>query len=191
MPGAMSTTNEACTLGFSGLNLLGNINVDSLTLCPACSCLPIHVTHLCIFRSQADSRTATALKDAMRERCLTELLRACYQLTLALHAQQPQLAAGVLQATARYVSWIDISLVANDQCAHVATCIVCKAKAASHAAFLLLCSASSVQVALGPCMSVSMHAYLVLTIFGVIISMDAHRLLSDAHQSVQDWWCRS
>lgn len=53
----------------------------------------------------------------MRERCLPELLRSCYQLTLALHAPQPHLAAGVLQATARYVSWIDIGLVANEQCA--------------------------------------------------------------------------
>ena len=68
-------------------------------------------------RDQKAMRAATELKDAMRETCLPELLHACYQLALQLHSTCEGLAAALLQAVARYVNWIDISLVANEQCA--------------------------------------------------------------------------
>ena len=61
-------------------------------------------------------QSATEIKDAMRERCLPALMHACYQLALQLHGSSPGLAAGLLQAVARYINWIDISLVANEQC---------------------------------------------------------------------------
>ena len=60
---------------------------------------------------------SSALKDAMRDNCLDELIAACIQLTSNLHASNPELAASVLEAVARYVNWIDIRLVANDRSA--------------------------------------------------------------------------
>lgn len=58
---------------------------------------------------------STALKDAMRDNCLEELINACIQLTSSLHTSNPDLAASVLEAVARYVNWIDIRFVANDR----------------------------------------------------------------------------
>lgn len=51
----------------------------------------------------------------MRDNCLEELMNACIQLTGNLHSSNPDLAASVLEAVARYVNWIDIRLVANDR----------------------------------------------------------------------------
>ena len=62
-------------------------------------------------------QAATEIKDAMRERCLPALMHACYQLAVQLHGGSPGLAAGLLQAVSRFTNWIDISLVANEQCA--------------------------------------------------------------------------
>ena len=57
-----------------------------------------------------------ALKDAMRDHCLEEIADAWIQLVGSLHAQNPELAAAVLDVVARYVNWVDISLfVANDR----------------------------------------------------------------------------
>ena len=70
-------------------------------------------------RDQKAMQVATEIKDAMRERCLPALMHACYQLALQLQGPSPGLAAGLLQAVARYINWIDISLVANEQCALV------------------------------------------------------------------------
>ena len=58
---------------------------------------------------------STKLKDAMRDNCLEELMNACIQLTSNLHSSNPDLAASVLEAVARFVNWIDIRLVANDR----------------------------------------------------------------------------
>ena len=51
----------------------------------------------------------------MRETCLKDLTDACIQLVANLQASNPELAASVLEAVARYVNWIDIGLVANDR----------------------------------------------------------------------------
>lgn len=66
-------------------------------------------------RSNEEVVRSTQLKDAMRDNCLEELMNACIQLTSNLHSSNPDLAASVLEAVARYVNWIDIRLVANDR----------------------------------------------------------------------------
>ena len=68
-------------------------------------------------RDQKAMQAATEIKDAMRERCLPALVHACYQLAVQLQGGSPGLAAGLLQAISRFINWIDISLVANEQCA--------------------------------------------------------------------------
>lgn len=66
-------------------------------------------------RSNEEVQRSTALKDAMRDNCLDELVGASIQLTGSLHSSNPDLAAAILEAIARYVNWIDIGLVANDR----------------------------------------------------------------------------
>lgn len=66
-------------------------------------------------RSNEEVIRSTALKDAMRDNCLDELVSACIQLISSLHGSNPELAAEVLEAVARYVNWIDIRLVANER----------------------------------------------------------------------------
>lgn len=55
----------------------------------------------------------------MRDNCLDELIAACVQLVSSLHSSNPELAASVLEAVARYVNWIDIRLVANDRYSNI------------------------------------------------------------------------
>ena len=51
----------------------------------------------------------------MRETCLTDLAGIWYNLLATYSESSPDLAEAVLAAVKRYVSWIDIGLVANDR----------------------------------------------------------------------------
>ena len=57
-----------------------------------------------------------AMQDTMRETCLTDLAGIWYNLVVTYSESHPDLAESVLAAVRRYVSWIDIGLVANDRC---------------------------------------------------------------------------
>lgn len=52
----------------------------------------------------------------MREHCLNELASIWYNLLVTYSDSNPGLAEAVLSVVKRYVSWIDIGLVANDRC---------------------------------------------------------------------------
>lgn len=73
------------------------------------------IISLDIPRSQEESRLSMHVKDAMRERCITEVVDAWYYLVTAYKDKDPQLAAFVLQTAARYIHWVDIGLIANDR----------------------------------------------------------------------------
>ena len=51
----------------------------------------------------------------MRDTCLKDLTEACIQMVASLYSSNAALAGNILEALARYVNWIDISLVANDR----------------------------------------------------------------------------
>ena len=55
------------------------------------------------------------VQDIMRETCLTDLAGIWYKLVATYSESSPDLAEAVLAAVKRYVSWIDIGLVANDR----------------------------------------------------------------------------
>ena len=55
------------------------------------------------------------LKDAMREACIKDVANAWTGLVAGYHAVNPELTASILAVVERYVSWIDIGLVANDK----------------------------------------------------------------------------
>ncbi|EFJ23763.1 hypothetical protein SELMODRAFT_174640 [Selaginella moellendorffii] len=65
-------------------------------------------------RSPAELALATRIKDAMRQQCIGQIAAAWYNLVAVYRSARPDLAALVLEAMQRYVSWIDIGLVANE-----------------------------------------------------------------------------
>jgi exportin-T len=65
-------------------------------------------------RSFEEIASATRIKDAMRQQCISQIVGAWYSLAVTYRVQQPYLASAVLDTLHRYVAWIDIGLVAND-----------------------------------------------------------------------------
>ena len=62
------------------------------------------------------SEVANRVKDGMRENCLPQIADAWYSI-LQLHSSAPELCANCLNTIHLFISWIDISLVANQRCA--------------------------------------------------------------------------
>lgn len=68
-----------------------------------------------IIHSAEESQRNTAIKDAMRETCVAQLADSWLQILTAYESSRPELACLCLDVVGKYVSWIDINLVANDQ----------------------------------------------------------------------------
>lgn len=67
-----------------------------------------------VLRSQEESKLSMHVKDSMRERSINEVAAAWGELVDRYRSQNPGLAASVLMAMQRYISWVDIGLVANE-----------------------------------------------------------------------------
>ncbi|CAH9088624.1 unnamed protein product [Cuscuta europaea] len=65
-------------------------------------------------RSQDDVTIAGRIKDAMRQQCIGQIVRAWYDVLLMYRSSDPDLCTSVLDSVRRYVSWIDIGLIVND-----------------------------------------------------------------------------
>lgn len=65
-------------------------------------------------RSPDQSMAATRVKDAMREQCVPQIVSFCFDTVSCYRVNEPDIAAMVLETFKKYVSWIDIGLVAND-----------------------------------------------------------------------------
>lgn len=65
-------------------------------------------------RNSEEISIAGRIKDAMREQCVPQIVRAWYDLVVFYKDSRPELTAMLLETVRRYVTWIDISLVAND-----------------------------------------------------------------------------
>ncbi len=76
------------------------------------------------------------VQDIMRETCLTDLAGIWYNLVATYSESNPDLAESVLAAVRRYVSWIDIGLVANDRCSASRSASQCACKST----FKLVCN---------------------------------------------------
>ena len=68
------------------------------------------------YRSQEGIKASMALKDAMRECCVGDVVEAAAALVATYSESRPLLAAAVLEVLWRLVAWIDIHLVANHMC---------------------------------------------------------------------------
>ncbi|PKI74278.1 hypothetical protein CRG98_005335 [Punica granatum] len=65
-------------------------------------------------RSPEEVAVAGRVKDAMRQQCVAQIVRAWYDIVTLYRNSDPELSSGVLDTMRRYISWIDIGLVAND-----------------------------------------------------------------------------
>ncbi|KAL0701575.1 hypothetical protein Bca4012_057697 [Brassica carinata] len=65
-------------------------------------------------RSPEEIAVAARVKDAMRQQCVPQIARAWYDIVSLYMNSDPDLSATVLDCMRRFVSWIDINLVAND-----------------------------------------------------------------------------
>ncbi|KAG9141005.1 hypothetical protein Leryth_012587 [Lithospermum erythrorhizon] len=65
-------------------------------------------------RSGEEYGAAARIKDSMRQQCIAQIVRACYDIVSMYRNSEPDMCANVLDSLRRYISWIDIGLVAND-----------------------------------------------------------------------------
>ncbi|WOL02639.1 exportin-T-like isoform X2 [Canna indica] len=65
-------------------------------------------------RSPQDTAAAAQVKDTMRLQCVPQIVRHWFDAVSLYHTSDPSLAAAALDTMRRYVTWIDIGLVAND-----------------------------------------------------------------------------
>lgn len=65
-------------------------------------------------RSAEEVAVAGRIKDAMRQQCITQIVRAWYDVVSMYKNSNPDLCISALDCTRRFVTWIDIGLVAND-----------------------------------------------------------------------------
>ncbi|KAK8618711.1 hypothetical protein V6N13_132693 [Hibiscus sabdariffa] len=65
-------------------------------------------------RTPEDVAVAGRVKDAMRNQCVPQIVRAWYDIVSMYRNSDPEICATVLDCMRRYVSWIDIGLIVND-----------------------------------------------------------------------------
>uniref|UniRef100_A0A0D9X1E9 Exportin-T n=1 Tax=Leersia perrieri TaxID=77586 RepID=A0A0D9X1E9_9ORYZ len=65
-------------------------------------------------RNAEEASDAGRVKDAMRAQCVPQIARHWHEVAVSLRAADPAVAAVALDAARRCISWIDVSLVAND-----------------------------------------------------------------------------
>ncbi|KAB1218353.1 Exportin-T [Morella rubra] len=65
-------------------------------------------------RTSDELAVAGQVKDAMRQQCVAQIVRACYDIVSLYRNSDQELCSSVLESMSRYISWIDIGLIAND-----------------------------------------------------------------------------
>lgn len=65
-------------------------------------------------RSPEEAAAATRVKDALRGQCVGQIVSFCFDAVSLYRLNDPDIATMVLETFKKYVSWIDIGLVAND-----------------------------------------------------------------------------
>ncbi|KAI8529707.1 hypothetical protein RHMOL_Rhmol12G0246000 [Rhododendron molle] len=65
-------------------------------------------------RSAEEMAAASRVKDAMRQQCVAQIVRAWYDIVSMYRNSDPDLCSGVLDSMRRYISWVDIGLIVND-----------------------------------------------------------------------------
>ncbi|KAM9313145.1 exportin-T [Gastrophryne carolinensis] len=68
-----------------------------------------------VIHTPEDARRNTLLKDSMREQCIPNLVESWYQILETYQHTNSELTCQCLEVIGAYVSWIDLTLIANDR----------------------------------------------------------------------------
>ncbi|KAL8139792.1 hypothetical protein V2J09_005813 [Rumex salicifolius] len=90
----------------------GTIVIDMF--CRVLNALDEELISLDYPRNAEETAIASRVKDAMRQQCVHTIVSAWYNILSMYKNSDAELCANVLDSMRRYISWIDIGLVAND-----------------------------------------------------------------------------
>ncbi|KAG6395676.1 hypothetical protein SASPL_141800 [Salvia splendens] len=96
------------------LNKLGNGAAVIDMFCRVLNVMDDELISLDYPRSGEDVTVAGRIKDAMRVQCVPQMVRAWYDIVSMYKNSNPDLCSSVLESMRKYVSWMDIGLIAND-----------------------------------------------------------------------------
>ena len=82
--------------------------------CRVLNALDVELISLDYPRSPEEVTVGGLVKDEMRQHCVPQIVRAWYDIVSMYRNSDQELCASVLESMRRYVSWIDIGLIAND-----------------------------------------------------------------------------
>ncbi|KAK4591375.1 hypothetical protein RGQ29_021543 [Quercus rubra] len=82
--------------------------------CRVLNALDEEVISLDYPRTPGESEAAGRIKDAMRHQCISQIVRAWYDIVSLYRNSDQELCTSVLESMRRYISWIDIGLIVND-----------------------------------------------------------------------------
>ncbi|XP_069485879.1 exportin-T isoform X2 [Ambystoma mexicanum] len=68
-----------------------------------------------VVHTQEEARRNTLIKDTMREQCIPSLVESWYQILQTSQQTNSEVTCQCLEVIGAYVSWIDLSLIANDR----------------------------------------------------------------------------
>ena len=90
----------------------GNLVIDMF--CRVLSGLDDELISLDYPRTPEELTVAGRVKDAMRQQCVSQIVRAWYDIVSMYRNSDQELCTSVLDSMRRYISWIDIGLIVND-----------------------------------------------------------------------------
>jgi exportin-T len=90
----------------------GNVVIDMF--CRVLNALDDELISLDYPRTPEELTVAGRVKDTMREQCVSQIVRAWYDIISMYRNSDQDLCTTVLDSMRRYISWIDISLIFND-----------------------------------------------------------------------------
>lgn len=99
------------------IDFLPNLNKGATVIdmfCRILNSLDDELISLDYPRSTEEVAIAAQVKDAMREQCVVQMVRAWYDIVSMYRNSDPELCSTVLDSMRRYISWIDIALIVND-----------------------------------------------------------------------------
>ncbi|KAL0009814.1 hypothetical protein SO802_004922 [Lithocarpus litseifolius] len=82
--------------------------------CRVLNALDEEVISLDYPRTSGELEAAGRIKDAMRHQCISQIVRAWYDIVSLYRNSDQELCTSVLESMKRYISWIDIGLIVND-----------------------------------------------------------------------------
>ncbi|XP_054783899.1 exportin-T [Prosopis cineraria] len=90
----------------------GNAVIDMF--CRVLNALDDELISLDYPRAPEELTVAGRVKDAMREQCVAQIVRAWYDIVSMYKSSDQELCTSALDSMRRYISWIDIRLIVND-----------------------------------------------------------------------------